>query len=238
LPQIVRVPSLRALSAPTFDLPNSTDETLTVSARLRDAFDLRWLLLFVVATDVDVPLDERMLDRPQLLRLPNRRDLYPQNGIRLRLRDGTLLAPLAVDATTGTVEIPDRVLSAALNPDPGFDKRVSVWAVAVTRDGIPSRFAGPRTAFTGPRRLVVPALAVQAVTGEDQASWDALTVGAQVALERSTDGGVTWTRVTPWLPESVTDYAVPREAAAARQYRLLLRGARGQIATGSGVTPT
>jgi hypothetical protein len=238
LPQITRVPSLRAPAAPVLDVPDSTGGTLTASARVRDAFDLRWLLLFALGADLDTPLDERMLDRPQLLRLPNRRDLYPQRGIRLRLRDGSLLAPLAVDAATGAVQLPDRVITAAVTPAAGFDRRVCVWAVALTRDGIPSRVTGPRTAFTGPVPLVVPPLAVGTAAGEDRASWSALTVGAQVALERSTDAGATWERVTPWLPESTTGYSLPAGQAASRRYRLLLRGTRGQLATGSAVTPT
>jgi hypothetical protein len=59
-----------------------------------------------------------------------------------------------------------------------------------------------------------------------------------VALERSTDAGATWERVTPWLPESTTGYSLPAGQAASRRYRLLLRGTRGQLATGSAVTPT
>ena len=34
----------------------------------------------------------------ELLRVPNRRDLYPHDGLRLLLSDGTLLAPAVVKA--------------------------------------------------------------------------------------------------------------------------------------------
>jgi len=86
--------------------------------------------------------------------------------------------------------------------------------------------------------LTVPTLAVQAAGGEDRATWGALSVAAQLALERSTDAGASWERVTPWLPETITDYAVPDGSGAARSYRLLLRSLRGQVATGSAVTPS
>ena len=114
-----------------------------------------------------------------------------------------------------------------------------MWAVALTRDGIPSRFAGPRSVTTGPQPLVVPTLTVAVAAGEDQASWTALAVPADVAIERSVDSGVTWTRVSPWLPETTSprSFTIPSPGGS-RQYRLVLRGSRDRRVAGPGVTPT
>jgi hypothetical protein len=235
LPQFVRVPTLASPGSPSFNLPGSPTDTLQLSARVRDVFDLRWVVLFTLIVDATAPTDEASLEKPQLLRLPNRRDLYPNNGVRLRLANGTLLAPaIAVDVTSGTLDVPDRVLNVSIVG--GFGKRVSVWAVAMTRDGITSRLIGPRTAFTGAAPLVVPALTVTSAAGSDMASWGAVSSDAEASLERSTDVGATWTRVTPWLRPSQSSFAVPA-VAGTRQYRLRLRASQGRAATGPGVAP-
>jgi hypothetical protein len=229
VPRIVRAMSTRAPGAPRTEAPKSDTDAVTATVRVVDAFDLRWALLFSLAEDATVPLDDRLTAEATLLRLPNRRDLYPDHGIRLRLGDGTLLEPTAVDLRAhGAPDPPD--LIAALDLAADYDQRVSVWTVAMTRDGIPSRPTGPVTATTGPRPLVVPALTVSTTGGEDTASWGVPTEPAEFRLERSVDGGATWTRVSPWLPSSTTDFALP--GSGPRTYRLVLRGRRGQTAVG------
>jgi hypothetical protein len=147
LPQIVRVPSLRSPGPPQLRAPSSRTATLDVEARVRDAFDLAHVLLFADDSDGLAPSDETTHTAAALLRLPNRRDLYPADGIRLRLADGTLLAPTAVlDAAAGAPDPPDRVLTTTLAPGPR--RRVAVWAVALSRDGVPSRLTGPVVALT------------------------------------------------------------------------------------------
>jgi hypothetical protein len=235
LPQFVRVPTLASPGSPELDLPGSQTNTLTLSARLRDVFDLKWLVLFTLDVDATEPLDEASLEKAQLLRLPNRRDLYPNNGIRLRLADGTVLAPAnAIDVSTGTLEVPDRVLTVPIAA--GFGRRVAVWAIAMTRDGITSRIVGPRTAFTGLAPLTVPALTVTIAAQSDMASWGAVPSAAEVSLERSTDGGTSWTRITPWMRPTVTSFVVPA-VSGSRVYRLRLRASLGRSATGPQVTP-
>ena len=39
----------------------------------------------------------------QLLRIPNRRDLYPNDGLRLRLGDGRIVAPRVVKELSPTL---------------------------------------------------------------------------------------------------------------------------------------
>jgi hypothetical protein len=147
VPQIVRVPSLRSPGPPELKAPSSRTATLDVEARVRDAFDLTHVLLFTDDQDSLPPPDDTTRIAAQLLRLPNRRDLYPSDGIRLRLADGTVLAPAAIlEAASGAADPPDRVLTVTLAPGPG--RRVAVWGVALTRDGVPSRLTGPVVALT------------------------------------------------------------------------------------------
>lgn len=234
LPQVVRVPSLRTPVAPEIALTGGAGGSLTVKARVYDAFDLKWLLLFTLVSEATNAPGGGTLEKAQLLRLPSRRDLYPHNGIRLRLRDGTLLAPApVVEVAGGTIDGAYRQLMAPLAP--GFDKRVSVWAVAMTRDGITSRFAGPLAAFTGAAPLAVPAFTVVSVAGEDRATWARLTVPAEASVERSRDSGASWQRVSPWLPETLTGYNI-RSSAGPRQYRLALRASGGRRATSTSVS--
>jgi hypothetical protein len=236
VPRIVRVPSLRSPAPPRLSVPASSTNALTVDARVRDAFDLAWLLLFTTSADAAANGNGELAAPAQLLRLPNRRDLYPNDGLRLRLADGTLLAPTTVvTVSSGTVDPPDRVLSATVTA--GYGRRVTLWGVAVTRDGLPSRFAGPVVALTGPTPLVPPTLTVTSAAGVDAADWDSLTVPAQLALERSVDGGTTWQQVSPWLPETVTEYSLPSTTGTVR-YRTVLRADRGRTATGPAVTPS
>jgi hypothetical protein len=234
LPQFVRVPSLASPASPSFTLPGSNTNTIALTARVHDGFDLKWLVVFTLIEDDSGKPDEHTLEKPQLLRLPSRRDLYPLNGIRLRLADGTLLEPAAaVDASAGTVAVPDRLFQVPIAA--GFGKRVSVWTLAMTRDGITSRLAGPQTAFTGAPPLVVPALTVTPVSGVDQASWPALAPGVEASVERSTDAGATWQRVTSWT--KATTVPLPLKTGN-RRYRLRLRASHDRSATGTPVILT
>jgi hypothetical protein len=237
LPRLVRVASTRSPSLPEITMENSATDSLAITARVRQAFDLRWVVLFALAVPDPSPLDARVREKAQLLRIPDRRDLYPTDGIRLRLADGTLLASTeAVDiAAAGIVEVPEVRVPATLTP--GFARRVSVWAITMTRDGIPSRLTGPVTAHTGPPPVVVPDLVVTSAGGTDTAMWGPLAVPAEVSIERSTDGGARWIRVSPWLPPTSTTYTLP--GSGPRIYRLMLRGTSGQpTATGPPITLT
>lgn len=227
LAHVLRVPSLRASAPPVLAVRSDLSDALEVTARVRDVADVSSVLFFLTAiVGATVPAAE-------LLRTPNRPDLYPTGGIRLRLADGTLLAPTVADVSTGTVEAPDRRITTSLVA--GFEQQVAVWAATLTQDGVPSRLAGPSVATTGPQPLVVPALTVAALAGEDQAAWSAPGVAAEIALQRSVAAGA-WVQVSPWLPGSIASYVLP--GSGTRAYRLVLRASRGRTAEGPAVTPS
>jgi hypothetical protein len=205
-----------------------------VEARVLDAFDLASVVVFAWVADAGTAADTNTREPAQLLRLPNGRDLYPLDGLRLRLADGTLLAPAtAMSIDNGVLEIPDRVLSATLTL--GYTRRAALWAIALTRDGIPSRLAGPFVALTAEAPLAAPHVTVVTAGGVTTVTWTALPVPALLALERTLDGGVSWSQVSPWLDTGVTSYALPAASGAAG-YRPSLRASRGRTATGPAVT--
>ncbi len=147
VPQIVRVPSLRSPGPPQLRVRSGPGPVIEVEATVRDAFDLAHVVLFADDRDGLAPADDTTRIAAQLLRLPNRRDLYPDGGIRVRLADGSLLGPAAVlDRAAGAAVPPDRVLTGTLASAP--QRRVALWGVAMTRDGIPSRLAGPVVTLT------------------------------------------------------------------------------------------
>ena len=206
-PRVVRVPSLRSPSPPELTTALVAGR-VRVEARVRDVFDVAWVLLFAVDEDANDPSNGNLSGAAQLLRLPNARDRYPDDGLRLRLADATLLAPSSVlEAGDGTVEPPDRILATTLEAAP--DRRIALWAVTMTRDGITSRYSGPHVVTTGPPPLVVPALTIKRSAGTDTARWPAPDPPALVALERSHDGGRSFEQVSPWLAAGVGEYTLP-----------------------------
>jgi hypothetical protein len=147
LPVVVRVPSTAPAPAPRW-AGMSRDDGLALTIDVDPDPELSWVLLFVnVAPWSDTPSDPA---RAQLVRIPNRRDLYPVNGIRLRLAEGTLLTPVAKSLADADVEAqPDGSLRATVTsqlPPPGGVPRIAqYWCYALSRDGIPSRGLEPRS---------------------------------------------------------------------------------------------
>ena len=151
LPAVVRVPSTAPAPAPRWvGLARGTALALTIDVDPDP--ELSWALLFVnVAPWSDSPSDPA---RAQLVRIPNRRDLYPVNGIRLRLAEGTLLTPVAKSLADADVAVqPDGSLRATVTsqlPPPGSAPRIAqYWCYALSRDGIPSRGLEPRSTGLG-----------------------------------------------------------------------------------------
>jgi hypothetical protein len=78
-------------------------------------------------------------------------------------------------------------------------------------------------------------LTVTPVSGVDQASWPALAPGVEASVERSTDAGATWQRVTSWT--KATTVPLPLKTGN-RRYRLRLRASHDRSATGTPVILT
>lgn len=143
LPIIVRVPSTASAAAPlrrslTVD---NTAAHLTVAVPIDP--DTTHVLLFAkVTAPLVAPANYTGAD---LLRIPNRRDLYPNNGIRLQLPDGTLLAPLiAKNLSDGDVTVEAsgvRVVTLSVNAV--AKSWVNLWCYGLTRDGFGSYVCGP-----------------------------------------------------------------------------------------------
>ena len=97
LPIVLRVPSTAAMPTPVNGGASVTGGTLLVDVALDPDPELAWAIVFARAGPItETPPDPRAA---QLLRMPNRRDLYPEGGLRLRLADGTLLSPSAASVT-------------------------------------------------------------------------------------------------------------------------------------------
>jgi hypothetical protein len=116
--------------------------TLTVAITGADPDTTTALLFAAIAPPGTDPPVQGEAD---LLRIPNRRDLYPSDGLRLQLSDGTLLAPaLAKDLTDPDVTVEaDGTRVAALTTPAAKGSWVTLWCFALTRDGLPSFRCGP-----------------------------------------------------------------------------------------------
>ena len=145
LPIVARIPSTAPAPAPrrvSLDL----GATLALTVDVDPDPELSWVLLFVnVAPWSEHPSDPAMA---ALVRTPNRRDLYPTNGIRLRLADGTLLAPVAksladADVTPQSDGALRATVTAPLPPPGTHPMMAQYWCYALSRDGAPSRALEP-----------------------------------------------------------------------------------------------
>jgi hypothetical protein len=143
LPIVVRVPSIAGAATPMRRTLAGTAGAVTLTVAVPADPDTTALLLFAaIAPPHTTP---ESYPEAELLRVPNRRDLYPNDGIRLRLSNGTLLSP-AVTAQLAdpsvTVEA-DGTRVATLSLAAGAGAWVTLWCFALTRDGQPSRVCGP-----------------------------------------------------------------------------------------------
>jgi hypothetical protein len=153
LPAVVRVPSTAPAPTPRRVAAQAAAAVLALTVDVDPDPELRWLLLFTYLAAWDDGLPEP--GRAQLLRMPNRRDLYPTNGIRLRVADGTLLTPVAKLLADPDVTVePDGsrrlTVHAPLAVPPAGPAVVQYWCYALSRDGIPSRPLGPRSTGVSP----------------------------------------------------------------------------------------
>jgi hypothetical protein len=145
LPLVVRVPTIAPPIAPERVQIQSGPSSVSITLRVPGDADLSHLLVFSMSLPVASPTPD--LSGAELLRTPNRRDLYPQHGIRLRAPTGDLLSPVAKALSDSDVstDVEGR-LSAAITVPATFGNWIVLWSYTLSKDGIPSRVAGPFTA--------------------------------------------------------------------------------------------
>ncbi|SIT03394.1 hypothetical protein SAMN05421759_11134 [Roseivivax lentus] len=232
---IYRVPDLRPPSTPEIRFVASAGAMAQTRARLTDRFDIDAVAFFVLATPVGADFGPATRTPPQVLRVPNLQGQYPDAGIRLRLATGRILNPIKATRAQSVTDGPEREFSADLPV--GLDAQGAVWAVALNRDGAPSRPGGPVLVLGDPAPLSVPTLVVTANGAEDLLSWSDAPAATEIAFERSTDAGATWTRVTGWRRPGAGTLSVDAGGGGARTYRIVLRSAR-TTADGTAVSPS
>lgn len=143
LPVAVRVPSTAKAATPQRQSLSADDTGATLSVAVPADPDTTHVLLFASITQPGATPQSQA--DAELLRIPNRRDLYPQDGLRLRLANGALHVPLVAKDLSD----PDVTIDAAGRRIVSLSARaisrswVVLWSYGLTRDGFPSFPCGP-----------------------------------------------------------------------------------------------
>jgi hypothetical protein len=230
---VMRVPSVSPGGSPVREPAQAADAAGTLRLRAAPDPELTHLLVFSqVAADGQGPLPPA-----DVLRVPNRPDLYPSDGIRLRAPSGAILAPQVKDLSDGDVTLDaqgDRQVVLQLTA--GAGERLRVWACCLSRDGVPSATAGPWTLGMPLAPLQAPTLTVTGPAAAPSFAWTWPTGPTHdVALQTSADG-VEWSRVSPVFGDATTSYAYG-SGAAGQQYRLVVMSPDGRTAASNVVAP-
>ncbi len=228
LDEVVRVPSLARLGAPDFEIGATQDDLLRVRLSTRDSVELKWLVVFHETEPLDTAPGAQ--ETTDLVRLKNRRDLLPDGGYRLR-RGSTYLAPHATEVTAANVT--EGTATVDFQQTVGYGQRVRVWALALSRDGIPSLLSGPRVATSARPPITAPVPTVARVGQRALISWPTVADEIEIRLQ-SDDGTGTWRPVTGWLGPGVTtlDRMIADDA---EHFRLEARAADGRRDIGNAV---
>ena len=150
LPIVVRVPSTAGAVKPLRRSLTTTSTSLSLTVAVGADWDTTTLLLFAVASPPHTnPVAQGPAD---LIRSPNRRDLYPNGGLRLRTSNGSILSPAVVKdlGDTDVVTEQDGTRVATLTMSASHGAWVTVWCYALTRDGFASFVCGPFSTGVGP----------------------------------------------------------------------------------------
>lgn len=141
LPTVVRVPSIAGAATPARRALTGAAGIATLTVAVPADPDTTVLLLFAAIT----PPNTTPASYPdaELLRVPNRRDLYPADGIRLRLSSGALLPPVATLQLTDPSVIVEADGTRVAKFTLAAGGWATLWCFALTRDGQPSRVCGP-----------------------------------------------------------------------------------------------
>ena len=143
VPVVVRVPSTSPASTPVRRTLASAggNVSLTVAFGSDPATTTALLFAAIAPPGSDaIPSGDATI-----MRMANRRDLYPHDGLRLRLPDGTIVAPLVVKNLADADVVVDAsgnrtaTLTAAATPKAW----ATLWCFGLSRDGFPSFACGP-----------------------------------------------------------------------------------------------
>jgi len=231
---IVRVPSTTRVPPARRD-PAQTDDPRN---RLRVRVDGPGEITQVLYFRRQLPPAQRVDDDTELLRVPGATRLAPADAVRLRLGDGTLLAPEVKSLADPDVngEPPSRTF--VLDVPAALGEKHRVWAVAVTRDGVVSALAGPWSLAMPLPPLPAPALAVSGAPASRTFTWTwpSGAEPASVALESSTAIDEAWTRVSAPVAASVATLTYV-EPPGAWRYRLRALSRDGRSAYSNEVAP-
>lgn len=143
LPVVVRIPSTALAATPRRRTLTATNSAVSLTVAVpADPETITALLFAHIDPPMTAPANQA---GAELLRVPNRRDLYPLDGLRLRLADGSLLAPVEAKSLADLDVVVEangtRVAILTANVAPG--SWATLWCYAVTRDGFASYGCGP-----------------------------------------------------------------------------------------------
>jgi hypothetical protein len=229
VPMVFRVPSKRAPAAPSRFAYRITDDVVTIDLAIEEAYDIAGVLLFTDVLERNDAADASLTIKADLLRLPNRADLGPGAGVRVRLSDGRLISPTFLPRANAMPQ--DRELRFEVDIPADYEKRIIIWASTVTRDRVPSPLKGPLSALTAAKPGDVPDLEINSTADADVASWTG-DPAIDVTVERSLDGGGTWSRTSPWIPGAAGTYQMIDPPPGQRHYRLRVRTRTGRETIG------
>jgi hypothetical protein len=225
---IVRVPSLSPGASPQRGASQAGDPPARLRVRIPPDPRIGHFLVFEHEAIAETAQAEA-----ELLRVPNRTELAPGANVRLRLPDGSVLAP-SVQQVASLPSDADGWL-AAFDSAGAPGQRMLVWTSTLTVDGVPSPPAGPWRLTIPKPDLQPPVLSVAVTPNALDFSWtlpDPLI--SSVLLEASGDGAL-WERASAVRQRADTAIGLPR-AAASRQYRLVGRAQDGRRAISNAVT--
>jgi len=224
---VVRVPSLAPGPSPQRAPLQIGDAATRLRLRIPRDPRITHVLTF------EHPASEGPLGEAELLRVPNRADLAPGATIRLRLSDGTVVAP-----TARLLGLPPIAEDWQVAVDAGgpAGRRIMVWASTLTADGVPSPPGGPWRVTVPKPDLIPPELSLGAAAASViEFSWalpDPLITFSW--LETSTDG-IMWEPASAPRPRSVTSATVARTTAQ-RSFRVVGKSQDGRRAVSGTIT--
>ena len=231
---IVRVPATTRVAPPRRDAAQPGDPRNRLRVRIDGPAEVTRVLWF----RRQLPPAQRVDDDAELLRVPGARHLAATDAIRLRLADGTLLAPELKSLADADVVGAPPSRTFVLDVPAALGEKHRVWAIAVTRDGIVSELGGAWSLAMPLPPLAAPALAVAGAPVQRTFTWTwpANAEPTSVVLEATRRNDDAWMRVSAPVTSDVTTLAYA-EPLGTWRYRLRALARDGRTAYSNEVAP-